>query len=292
MLYFTGDIHSDILRRIYNFRRLGVKRDEADALIVAGDFGLPWSRHDHAKEQRVLDVAEKHLNLYNVTLYFVDGNHENFDMLYEIPIEDDGTRHLRPHIRHMPRGTLHKINGCDVFAFGGALSTDRGMEVLGRGYWQQELPTDPEKQQGLETLKASQNVDFVVSHAAPGGAILMMSDAAIRFEPARLKDPMIDVLEGYRLIFEERFPHAHWYYGHYHENITFSPIKHHSNLTYTCIYEEIEAVREQDVFLERQKPRKVIPQQRVDPVASIKVGPVDSIDSSRHRRHRRFERRL
>ena len=268
MLYFTGDIHSDVLRRIYNFRSLGVKRDETNALIVAGDFGLPWSKHDHAKEQRVLDVAEKHLNLYNVTLYFVDGNHENYDMLYAIPIEDDGTRHLRPHIRHMPRGTLHKINGCDLFAYGGAMSTDRGIEVLGRGYWLQELPTDSEVQQGLHMLKTASNVDFVVSHAAPGGALSMMCDADVSILPARLTDPTIGVLEEYRLIFEERFPHVHWYYGHYHSNITFPPVKCISNLTYTCIYEEIEAVREQDVFPEREKPRKVVPQQRVDPTKS------------------------
>ena len=256
MLYFTGDIHGDILRRIYSFRRLGVRREEPNALFVCGDFGLPWSPHSHTKEQRVLDVAEKHLNLYNVTLYFVDGNHENFDMLYAIPIEGDGTRHLRQHIRHMPRGTLHTINGCDVFAFGGAMSTDRGIESLGRDYWVQELPTYSESHRGLETLSAAENVDFVVSHAAPSGALSMMCKAGIWFEAARFTDPAAKALEEYRLIIEVRFPHAHWFYGHYHENVTYPPIKWLTNLTYTCIYERIYAINEQGVFLKRDKPRE------------------------------------
>ena len=248
MIYFTGDVHGDVLPRIYNFRRLGVERDESNALIVTGDFGIPWSPYSHSKEQRILDAAEKHLNLYNVILYYVDGNHENFDMLYAIPVEADGTRHLRPRIRHMPRGTLHKINGCDVFAFGGAKSTDRGMEELGRSYWIQELPNYSESQQGIDTLNAAKNIDFVISHAAPSGALAMMSAAVHSFDPARLGDPTAKVLETFRLIIEGRFPHAHWFFGHYHKNVKYPPIKWITNLTYVCVYEEIYAINEQDVF--------------------------------------------
>ena len=34
VLFFTGDVHGELLPRIYNFRRLGVQRDEALAVTT------------------------------------------------------------------------------------------------------------------------------------------------------------------------------------------------------------------------------------------------------------------
>ena len=94
MLYFTGDLHSEILDRISKVLRSGVNRDEVNAMLVCGDFGCLWSPEDQEYEQSVLDDAEKMLVDCNMTLFFCDGNHENYDLLYSIPIAEDGTRHI------------------------------------------------------------------------------------------------------------------------------------------------------------------------------------------------------
>jgi hypothetical protein len=240
MLYITGDIHGSLLKRIRDVKRVGIDSQTANNLIITGDFGLPWytdERH-RRKENHILDQAQNALEKCNMTVYFVDGNHENYDLLYSFPLESDGTRLLRPRIKHLPRGGLYRIGSFYVFAFGGALSTDRGPESLGRGYWREELPTSAETAYGFDTLNAAQNVDLVVSHAAPAGILPMMGDIEIM----RLNDPVTKILEAYRLILEDRFPWALWYFGHYHRNLAYPPISGLTQLTYTCLYENIDVI--------------------------------------------------
>ena len=241
MLYITGDVHGEILQRLSWLKRVRLDRAEENFLIVCGDFGLPWFAESRQlkKENRVLDMAQENLERYNTYLYFVDGNHENYDLLYGYPIAEDGTRPLRPRIRHLPRGTLIRIGGLDVFAFGGAKSTDRGEECLGRGYWREELPSDAEAACGLNALETAENVDVVISHAAPSGILDTMY-----VEPERLADPAAKVLEEYRQLVERKFPHAFWFFGHYHRNVCFPPVKWLSNLTYYCLYENIVVPRQ------------------------------------------------
>ena len=78
-VYITGDTHGDFQRfTTRNFPQLkGMNRD--DYIIITGDFGGVWAgeqvdRHD-------LDWLEDK----PFTTLFVDGNHENFDLLNAYP---------------------------------------------------------------------------------------------------------------------------------------------------------------------------------------------------------------
>ena len=75
MLYVTGDLHGDITR-LETFRMRRLKKE--DKLIVCGDFGFLWDNGE--SEKKALEKLAKK----RYTILFVDGSHENFDLL-EVP---------------------------------------------------------------------------------------------------------------------------------------------------------------------------------------------------------------
>ena len=122
MIYITGDTHADFSRfNTKNFPEQK-KMTKDDIVIVLGDFGGIW--YDCSKERYWLDW----LNDKSFTLVFVDGNHENFDRLYnEFPIIDfhSGKAHkIRDNIYHLMRGHIFDFEGKKFFAMGGASSHD------------------------------------------------------------------------------------------------------------------------------------------------------------------------
>lgn len=76
MVYVTGDIHGDITR--FSEKELKLLKKQ-DTLIICGDFGFIWN--GSKSEQRTL----KQLNKSPYTIAFLDGTHENFDLLEEYP---------------------------------------------------------------------------------------------------------------------------------------------------------------------------------------------------------------
>ena len=79
MVYVTGDMHGDIAR----FDSPAVKRlKKGDTLIICGDFGFVW---DNSKaEQKTL----KKLGSKKYNICFIDGTHENFELLNAYPVTE------------------------------------------------------------------------------------------------------------------------------------------------------------------------------------------------------------
>ena len=116
MIYITGDMHAEFDRIMY----LAEKMNKDDILIVAGDFGI-WN--NSPREQYYF----KNISKLDITVLFVDGNHENFDMLnsFEIKEWNGGKIHeIKPNIIHLMRGQIYNINNCSILTFGGAKSHD------------------------------------------------------------------------------------------------------------------------------------------------------------------------
>ena len=82
MIYVTGDCHG-------NFQKFSTeqfpeqqKLTKDDYVIVCGDFGGVWNYEKESNNEKYwLDW----LNDKPFTTLFVDGNHENFDRLYNYP---------------------------------------------------------------------------------------------------------------------------------------------------------------------------------------------------------------
>ena len=95
-----------------------------DYVIICGDFGGVWNRFEENKyEKHWMDWLEKH----PFTTLFCEGNHENFDRLYNYPVEkwNGGNVHkIRPSVIHLMRGQVFQLCGKKFFVFGGAKSHD------------------------------------------------------------------------------------------------------------------------------------------------------------------------
>lgn len=209
MIFITGDTH-----REENFLKLKVFAEKnqnltkKDYMIIAGDFGGVWSEK----------TLEKDLDMYSelpFTVLFVDGNHENFDLLnaYPISIWNGGKVHIiRDDIIHLMRGQIFKIEGKTFFAFGGATSYDRATRRANdTGWWKEERPTFEEMDEGFLNLdKVGYKVDYIVTHSC--------DEKALWYPPLRQGTTMMerypenDILSN----FEDRVTYSHWYFGHFH----------------------------------------------------------------------------
>lgn len=162
MIYVTGDLHGDIDRfKDYEYKKLR----PGDTLLVCGDFGFIWD--GSKKEQQNLDkLAEK-----KYTIAFVDGCHENFDLLeqYKLGIWNGGkAQQIRPNIYHLMRGQIFTIEDKKIFAFGGGHSSDFEYRYDAGTWWEQEQPTHKEILEAIANLEQNNNtVDYIITHEPP-----------------------------------------------------------------------------------------------------------------------------
>ena len=228
-VWVTGDCHGEFNRfATRNFPQLkGMGRE--DCVIIAGDCGGVWA--GEREDGHRLDWLEAK----PFTTLFVDGNHENFDLLNAYPEREwhGGRVHeIRPHVLHLKRGQVFDIGGLSWFTMGGAASHDiedgildpaapdferrywalRRMNarfrVLGRSWWSQEMPSAAEYAEAEANLgRAGWCVDCVLTHCAPSG-ILSQIDRGYR------PDALTDFLETVR----RRCRFSAWFLGHYHTN--------------------------------------------------------------------------
>ena len=80
-----------------------------DYIIICGDFGLCWAK-DKTFEYHCKNFAEK-----PYTILWVQGNHENYDMIGEYPLEEwhgGKARHIiRDKVILLERGQVFEIDG-------------------------------------------------------------------------------------------------------------------------------------------------------------------------------------
>ena len=160
-----------------------------DRVIVTDDFGGIWPGEQ--ADRHKLDWQDKPF-----TTLFMDGNHENFDLLNAYPEQEwhGGRVHVvRPHILHLMCGQIFDIGGRTFFTMGGAASHDiedgildmkasdfraryihlllagrRRFRIIGKSWWPEELPSDEEYAAALDTLeRAGWKADYVITHRAP-----------------------------------------------------------------------------------------------------------------------------
>lgn len=88
---------------------------------VVGDFGY-WTHAPGGK--RFLRDLDAMAHEDNVLVTFTDGNHESFDELLELPVDDDGWRRITDNIWHAPRGHTWTWSNTRFLSLGGANSID------------------------------------------------------------------------------------------------------------------------------------------------------------------------
>jgi len=207
MIYITGDTHipTDIQKLSSKHFCDQKALTDKDFLIICGDFGGVWCGDNEEIYWR------KWLNNKNFTTLFVDGNHENFDMLNEFPRVDffGGKAHkINDKIYRLMRGEIYNIDGRKIFAFGGASSHDKDMRTEGKNWWKEELPSQDEMDRAVENLtRVGWQADIVITHCAPTSIQRIVC-------PSYEENILTDFLDSVK----EKLQFEKWYFGHYHKD--------------------------------------------------------------------------
>lgn len=236
MIYVTGDIHSNPRRFSKNNFKEQFEMTKDDYVIICGDFGLIW---DYRGENREENYWLDWLNNKRFTTLFIDGNHENFDRLNNYPVDKwhGGNVHfIRPSVIHLMRGQVFEIEDNKFFTFGGASSHDITSGILDPddpdftekrkkldknlfslyrinhwSWWEQELPTEDEMQEGLNNLKKSNNtVDYIITHCIYDSLLSQLDGGSGLYEK--------DKLTHYLQQIKQTVNYKHWLFGHFHIN--------------------------------------------------------------------------
>lgn len=216
MIYITGDTHGEI-----DFEKLKIyfkKRyvSEKDFLIILGDAGIVW---DNDYENMLLKYY-----FLGLTIFFIDGNHENFDLLNKFPIvkKNNARVHvLYDGIYHVLRGEILILNNLSFLCVGGAESIDKESRIAHESWWKEERIKEYDIDKAFFNLETTHfKVDYVLSHCAPDCVVVkelgFNSDESTK-QLSRLC-PYIEM--------------KHWYFGHYHIDRTFNDI-------FRCFYNDI-----------------------------------------------------
>jgi hypothetical protein len=203
MFYVTGDVHAnmdDFLSR--DFKKI----KKTDDIIICGDFGLFWNGSEAEKKTAKKLGARKYKTL------FIDGVHENFDILDSFPITEwnGGNVHvISDNLIHLMRGQVYNIDGKKVFTFGGGESIDRELRVEGTTWWAQELPSLAEMENGVKNLiENNWEVDYIFTYESPAGVKHIFDD----------DDDTTNTLNVYFDFINEKCKFKKWVFGNYHKN--------------------------------------------------------------------------
>ena len=217
-LYVTGDKHGTVeMDELLPFYyAVGKNLSEHDFLLIMGDFGLLFAPEPTQKELEWLQW----LSSMPWTTLFIDGNHENFTRLDDLPTEKhfgNPVGVITDKIFHLKRGYVYTIENYACFTFGGALSIDRCFRRPGISWWEREIPSEEEMVRGWQSLEQVRwKVDYVFTHMAPFSVLLELLRAkyiGITLNPCHVpRDPVA-------LYFDTLVPRLHfrqWYFGHLH----------------------------------------------------------------------------
>lgn len=226
-IWITGDTHG-----LFNTKKLLLENwmeqenlDKEDYLIVAGDIGVCWFGFDDNVDRD--KCTKKFYDEKQYTTLWIDGNHENFDVLEGFPIEmwNGGKVHrISDNIIHLMRGQVFEIHKKKIFVMGGGYSIDKNCRVPGGTWWQQEMPTQHEYEEGLKNLKKHNNkVDYIITHTTTPD---IMNELFSQILPEEIE------LGNYLKILDNTIDYRHWYFGHLH-------VDREIDMKHTALYDRV-----------------------------------------------------
>lgn len=216
-VYVTGDTHGNLNRFFgVDYSRL----TEKDYVIIAGDAGILFSKNSDRYWHNL-----SLLKLLAFKVLWVDGNHENHDWIDSLPVStwNGGKIHkITENCYHLMRGQIYNIDGNTIFTFGGANSIDKDMRVHGLSWWEREIPSFTEENEGLDNLeKVGNKVDYIITHDCPSNILYRINPTYNNYNVTR-----------YLFEIDKNVEFKHWYFGHHHFDKTFDQ-KH------TVLYSEL-----------------------------------------------------
>jgi hypothetical protein len=141
------------------------KLKKGDTLLVCGDFGFLW---DGSKAEQAL---LKKIGKRKFHVAFIDGVHENFELLGQYPEEEwNGGRvhRISGNLVHLMRGQMFTIEGKRIFAMGGGVSPDDDFRPADDNRMRWEVPSREELDRAAAAIeRAGGRMDYIVTHEPP-----------------------------------------------------------------------------------------------------------------------------
>ncbi len=162
----AGDTHGNWL----HWKRVllpAAHEHQVDGIVQLGDFGY-WPLIGEGRDYLAWLSAE--LDDDDLSVIFVDGNHEDHKALRQLPARPDGFVEVTDRILWAPRGHRWSWQGVRFLALGGAYSIDRHERKLDSGRWgwfKEEVITPEQASRAI----AGGPADVLLTHDAPVGAL-------------------------------------------------------------------------------------------------------------------------
>lgn len=207
MVFITGDTHIPIdINWLVLFSKKYPSLTKKDYVIVAGDFGGCW-------DEKNLKFTEEIMKTLPFTLLFIDGNHENFNILNSYKIEEwnGGKVHkLFDDVIHLMRGEIFNIEGKTFLTIGGAESIDKGLRIENISWWKDETIKESDIQNALNNLKKVNNkVDYVITHTMPQNFLMYPPFITKTYGVGKESERMLDIILN-------NIEYKAWFFGHWH----------------------------------------------------------------------------
>lgn len=231
MIAITGDTHNmidDIKMKAELFTQQAKRKlTKEDYLCVVGDFGFLYRFNKNYKE--ILLMFEN----FPFTTLFVDGNHEDFDVinsLKEVDMFGSKVGKFTNSIFHLKRGEIYTIDDKKFFVMGGANSIDKEMRTLGFDYFFEEIPSYADELNAFQNIDKHFNyVDYVLTHTAPTFVVNTV------LHSLNLTHKYNDQTEILLRHLELELEYKKWFFGHFHTDGLFLD-------KFRCIQNEVEII--------------------------------------------------
>ena len=222
--FLKGDIHGNLFEIIDFINRFNLGKN--DNIIILGDCGIAWR-----KDKK--DLAQN-IKLWNecgneVKLYFIDGNHENFNILNSLPIENNMGK-IADNIYHLRRGQVYEFENKKILVCGGADSIDKYRRIENFTWWKEEAIS----QETIDDIPAG-HYDYVLTHCCPRSVFeknrIYLSTLQF-LDENKINHSSEDMLEQLK----SKITFDHWFFAHYH-------INRNLDEKFTCLFEDFMEVR-------------------------------------------------
>ena len=216
-LYITGDTHGvqDIQKVINWYNALEMKLTEDDVLAICGDTSIAHF-YGTPEGKRALSV----FNTMKITIVYVDGNHENFEKLNSLPVEEWKGGKVHRHsdnVLHLMRGQVFDLDGIKVFTLGGATSPDKHKRLLGYDYFKEEDIQFCDTEEALTNLaKHNNEVDLIITHTIGREFIYKRM-----YKDAHANESYMGAINNFLDYIDEIVKYKAWYFGHFHMDIDY-----------------------------------------------------------------------
>lgn len=199
------------------------KQHDCDAVFQVGDFG--WF------PKLPSPVDENIIQDYDFPVFFIDGNHEDFDDLWQY-VEDKDIIEVRKNLWYIQRGSNIRIGNVNCLFIGGAHSIDKAHRVKGVSWFPQENLRNCD----IDKALSHKHLDVVFSHDCPESInIVHDADPQSIYNRHRLQS----IAEKYKMI-------NWWYFGHYH--VPYENYNYDTGRLYRCLPADINNPRMGVVF--------------------------------------------